>query len=303
MIRNKWSFIVEELSEYVVFDLETTGLSPEYDEIIEFSACLVINNEIVSRYETLIKPEYGISPFIEELTGIRNDMLEDKPKIDEVLPSIYDFLKDKVLLGHNVHFDLNFLYDAFNKYLNLELNNDYVDLLRLTRKVYPEYKTHRLEFLSKELKTTNKPTHRALNDALTTYEIYELCKRFTKEKSITFSDLFQTSYLTVNDIKSTVNAEEDHILNGEIFVFTGTLEKMDRKSAWELVVKNGGDIADGVSKKVNYLVLGNGDYHQRLKGGKSNKMKKAEDLILKGNDLQIISENVFYDMIYLYDNK
>lgn len=283
--------------------MRPTGLSPEYDDIIEFSACHILDGTVVEKYETLINPKYDIPEFIEELTGITNDMLKGKPTIQEVLPNIHTFLSGRVLLGHNVHFDLNFLYDALKKHMNVELDNDYVDLLRVARKVYPEYKTHKLLFLSKELNVRHQPKHRALDDALATYEIYEKCKQATKEKGTDFTNLFKMTNQTIHDVKSSVNVDNEKILNGEVFVFTGTLEKMDRKKAWEIVVKNGGDIAEGISKKVDYLVLGNGDYHQRLEGGKSSKMKKAESLILKGCDLKIISENVFYDLMgTLLDN-
>ena len=297
MRRNKGEFVTEAIDEYIVFDLETTGLSPEYDEIIEFSACHVVEGNIVSKYGTLIQPNYSIPEFIEQLTGITNDMLKDKPKIEAVLPDIQRFIKGKILLGHNIHFDLNFLYDVFKTHLDVELNNNYVDMLRVARKVYPEFKTHKLGYLAKMLETKHKPAHRALSDALATHELYEMAKAVIREKDMDFSKLYQSRNKTINDIKSVVSANEEGILNGEVFVFTGTLEKMERKKAWELVVKHGGDIADAVSKKVHYLVLGNGAYRQRLKGGKSSKMRKAEALILQGNELQIISENVFYEML------
>ena len=80
-------------------------------------------------------------------------------------------------------------------------------------------------------------------------------------------------------------------------VFTGTLEKMSRKDAMQLVVDFGGSVGDNVTKKTNYLILGNNDFCQSIKDGKSNKQKKAEDLILKGHDIEILSENVFYDLV------
>lgn len=104
--------------------------------------------------------------------------------------------------------------------------------------------------------------------------------------------------LRAKDI-STENASFDtsHPLFGKVCVFTGALEKMARKDAMQLVVDLGGSVGDSVTKKTNYLILGNNDFCQSIKDGKSNKQKKAEALILKGHDIEILSENVFYDLV------
>ena len=100
---------------------------------------------------------------------------------------------------------------------------------------------------------------------------------------------------------STENTEfdETHPLYGKLCVFTGTLEQMKRKEAMQRVGDLSGSVADSVSKKTNYLILGNNDYCPLIKDPdkKSSKQKKAEKLKLAGNDIEIISENVFYDML------
>lgn len=297
MTRNKGAFVSKELIDFTVIDLETTGLSTEYDEIIEIAAYKVRNGNVVDKYVTLINPGFEIFPFIEELTEITNEMLQGQPSIDMVIQEVYDFIKDEVLLGHNIHFDLNFLYDALYKNLRIELTNDYTDTLRIARKVFPELRSHRLKTLNKELKLENQPTHRASTDVCATLEIYEICKRTAMENGLTFEELFKYQKSKVADVRDRIEVKDNATLNGEVFVFTGTLEKMNRKAARKLVLENGGKVGDNVTKKTNFLVLGNADYHVRLKGGKSSKMKKAEDLIIKGADLEIISENVFYEMI------
>lgn len=80
-------------------------------------------------------------------------------------------------------------------------------------------------------------------------------------------------------------------------VFTGTLDKMQRKEAMQLIADLGGIPGDGVTKKTNYLILGNNDYCKTIKDGKSSKQKKAEKMILEGADLQIVPEAVFYDIV------
>ena len=91
--------------------------------------------------------------------------------------------------------------------------------------------------------------------------------------------------------------DETHPLFEKVCVFTGTLEKMQRKEAMQLVADFGGVPGDSVTKKTNYLILGNNDYCKTIKDGKSSKQKKAEKMILDGADLQIIPEAVFYDIV------
>lgn len=301
MNRNKGHFVCQALNDFTVIDLETTGLSTECDEIIEIVAYKVRNGVVVDKYESLINPGFAIPSFIEELTGITDEMLENKPSIEMVISDFYDFIKGEVLLGHNVHFDLNFLYDAMLKYLGVELNNNYIDTLRISRKVYPEFKSHKLKVLSKELRLSSKPTHRAAADVSATLELYEKCKAKAKEEGLVFEKLFVHKHkgykVLTKEIRNSVAVKDETILNKEVFVFTGKLEKMDRKEAWKLVLENGGEIGNSVTSKTNYLVLGNTDYCYRLRGSKTSKMRKAETLILNGADLEIIPENVFYEMI------
>ena len=98
-------------------------------------------------------------------------------------------------------------------------------------------------------------------------------------------------------VSSSENVDPSNPLFGKVCVFTGTLEKMVRKDAMQLVANLGGINADNVTKKTNYLVLGNNDYCSSIKDGKSSKQKKAEKLKLSGQDIEIIPENVFYDIV------
>ena len=102
--------------DYVIFDIETTGLDSSYDEIIEIGAIRIENNKVVSQFQSLVKPNIEIDDYITELTGITNDMLIDAPKIEDVLPQFMEFVGSEILIGHNVNFDINFIYD--NLYRN-----------------------------------------------------------------------------------------------------------------------------------------------------------------------------------------
>ncbi|MBQ7596713.1 MAG: 3'-5' exonuclease, partial [Clostridia bacterium] len=119
-------------ADYTVIDIETSGLSPEECEIIEISAVKVRNDKITDTFSQLIKPERRISAFITSLTGITNDMVKYAPDIKSVITDFADFIGSDILLGYNVNFDINFLYDNMVKHLGTPLNNDFVDVLRFS---------------------------------------------------------------------------------------------------------------------------------------------------------------------------
>lgn len=163
---------------YVVFDLETTGLSPYKDEIIEIGA-VKVNKEgqIVDTFTTLVKPSQPVSDFIQNLTGISNDMLEDAPSIYVALPRFANFAGDEILVGHNVTFDIAFIQQKAKIYKDMKFLNPYVDTLSLTRKVYPNLKSYKLQDLIKEFDLKTFAAHRALADVVATQQLYELLKR------------------------------------------------------------------------------------------------------------------------------
>lgn len=298
--------LIDFPNDYVVIDIETTGFDPNYDEIIEISAIKVEENNIIDSFTTLVNPKDGIDSYIEELTGISNEMLSTAPKLEDILKNFDYFVGDSIMVGHNVNFDINFLYDNYMQILGKPLKNDFVDTLRLARKLLPELKHHRLDDLTEYFNRTNRDYHRALNDCELTNQILndlknEMLKKY--ENIEEFKKSFQRHYKNHDKLKakdiiaSTNDFDEDHPLYQKVCVFTGTLEKMLRKDAMQIVVNLGGICGDGVTSKTNYLILGNNDYCKTIKDGKSSKQKKAEELKLKGQDIEIISEDVFYDMI------
>ncbi|MBQ1303327.1 MAG: hypothetical protein IIY51_00315, partial [Erysipelotrichaceae bacterium] len=103
---------------YMVFDLETTGLSTKYDHIIEFGGVIVKGNEIGQHYQTFVKPPVRIPPFIEQKTNITNEMLENAPKLEEVIDDILNFIGDRVIVAHNADFDFNFIELLVTRVMN-----------------------------------------------------------------------------------------------------------------------------------------------------------------------------------------
>jgi DNA polymerase-3 subunit epsilon len=304
--REKGKSLLELPNQFIIVDIETTGFNTIYDDIIEIG-CLKVekssdfNYEVIDSFDSLIKTE-DIPEEIVELTGITEEMLNDAPERKVVLNSFKEFIGDSILVAHNANFDINFLYDNLLIHLKYKLQNNFVDTLRISRRAFPDFKKHKLSFLKEQLNLSPTTSHRALGDCHTTLELFSLCAKRIDEFDISLKRKSKNTRLA-NSITPTENAvfDEDSPVFEKYFVFTGTLSKMVRKEAMQLVVDLGGNVSDGVNSKTNFLVMGAQDYSRFTDGKESSKTKKARGLIEKGKDLEIISENDFYEMIYGID--
>lgn len=391
----KGDSIIDTIDSYVVIDIETTGFDPNSDSIIELAALRIRNNEVVDKFQTLVNPNIEIDQFISNLTGITNDILKNAPALNEKIKEFIDFIGDDIIIGHNVNFDINFIYDNSIKILNSALQNDFIDTLQISKAYILDVPNYKLQTLAKKFNIDYTGAHRALKDCYITNNLYNILKdtlithnknreieinnivisknnllkklkctikgktkNYTKNELIKicknngikihsffydndydiivlshkkfqnykknngneyyeshgkkvideyeFYDMLEIPYLKTvkqqklkaKDIISTTDEFDiENPLYNKTCVFTGTLEKMLRKEAMQIVVNLGGKNKDTVTKDTNYLILGNNDYCTGIKDGKSSKQKKAENFKLKGYDIEIISENVFYDMI------
>jgi len=294
----KGKSLVKFVKDYVVLDIETTGLCPGFDDIIEFSGLRVRDNKIIDKYSTLIKPDCHISQFIEELTGITEQMLENAPSIDEVMNKIISFIGSDTIVGHNVNFDVNFIYDFDELIYRQPLKNDYIDTLRLSKKLIKDVPNHKLETLAKRFNKTYFPSHRSMNDCLATYELFCHISEFANDNNLELKKLYKKRHKQLLMPCANVSEiDEENPLFGRRICFTGTLATMLRKDALQLVANRGGIPSDSVTQGTNILVLGDVDYKDAKANKKSSKLIKAESLVLKGADLIIISETTFLDLI------
>lgn len=173
----KGKSLIEDLNNYTVVDIETTGMSWNFSKILEISALKVRNKEITEEFSELINPHEPIPYFIKNLTGITDEMVCDALELDEVLLKFKDFLREDIIVGHNVNFDVNFLYDNFLNVLNKPMQNNFVDTLRISRKLLPELKHHKLDNLTQYYNIKARDKHRALNDCVLTNNVYiDMCK-------------------------------------------------------------------------------------------------------------------------------
>lgn len=169
--------------DYVVFDLETTGLDYRDADIIEIGAIKYKNNEVVGELNLLIQPGYALPEIITNITGITDELLEDKERIDTALPKFLTFIEDYPLIAHNSPFDIGFIYENIKR-LNLKpIHNEVIDTLVLARKYIPQAYNHKLETLKKYFKI-KEVSHRAIGDCHTTNIIYKECEKRAKISSL-----------------------------------------------------------------------------------------------------------------------
>lgn len=166
--------ICRYVKDYVLFDLETTGISCNYDEVIEISAVKVRNGVIVDQFSELVNPGRPIPVAASMVNNISDAMVAKAPSFIEVLPSFISFIGDDVLVGHNIHcFDMKFIYRDCEKYFSQTLSNDYVDTLKMAKLVFPEWKHRRLGDLAEYYSISTAGAHRALTDCRMNQQIYE----------------------------------------------------------------------------------------------------------------------------------
>lgn len=203
--RQKGKSLLQVQENYCIIDIETTGLDPMFDDIIEISALRIRNNSIAETFSTLVRPNrYSeidgseisdstdfairdgnpvcyVDSFITDLTGITNKMLENAPAFQDIKSSFINFIGDDILAGHNVNFDINFLYDNLKEF-GIILKNDYIDSLRLSKRLLPEMKNYKLKTLAEYFKINTDGNHRAEKDCIITYEILRQLDNIILEK-------------------------------------------------------------------------------------------------------------------------
>lgn len=163
------------MDTYIAVDLETTGLDPKRDKIIEIGAVKVVNGQITEEYSSLVNPHRDLEKRIIELTGIENEALLNAPDIERLMESFVDFCSGFSLLGHHVIFDYSFLKRAaVNQKLAFEKEG--IDTLMLCRKFMPETKKKNLAAAAAYYGVPPERAHRALSDAKMSHYLYRAMK-------------------------------------------------------------------------------------------------------------------------------
>lgn len=274
------------VADYIVIDLETTGLSYQKDKIIEIGIVKVRKNIIVEQYQQLINPEIPISQTITDLTGITNEMVKDAPTIKAVRKQLLTMIGDEVILGHNVVFDIQFLKKACG-----QLHNDYLDTLQYARQAFDGIVNNQLSTLVKAFHLYQN-AHRALADCLATKELYDLIIDYFGGIENLYKDNFLSRENKLN-VYILNHVHIDHQFENRNCIITGHLRKMSKKTAQEIIRRGGGTIQKSMNKKVNLVIVGKNPYGNKM----TTKHQKALQLQREGQNIDIVDEQYFYRLI------
>lgn len=159
----------EKENIFVAIDVETTGLSPFANELIEVSAIKYEGYQKIDTFSTLIRPKVRIPYYITKITGITNDMVRNAPAIEEVMPELIRFIGDSTLVAHNANFDYKFIQNYSGYHFS---NNKVIDTVPIGRKLYPELPNHKLGTIAKHIGITEDGFHRAEFDCECCAKIY-----------------------------------------------------------------------------------------------------------------------------------
>ena len=158
---------------YAIVDIETTGGLVKRDKITEIAIVLHNGTEVIDQYQTLINPERSIPPYISDMTGITDDMVADAPLFCEVAKEIVLRTEGAVFVAHNARFDYGFLREEFSR-LGYAYTRKQLCTVRLSKKMFPDLRSHSLENLIRHFSIKVKNRHRALDDALATVELFKM---------------------------------------------------------------------------------------------------------------------------------
>lgn len=171
MVRDCKTGAIEDTT-FVVFDLETFGLNSHKNEIIEIGAIKLKGTRIIDTFSSFVNPNKIIPKKISELTHITQDMVDNAPTIEGVLPKFLEFTKDAVMVAHNSAFDMGFIRRDAKKYLGIDYKPAVIDTLQMARDLYPDLKGYNLDRLNKTFKLSLENHHRAIDDAQSTAKLF-----------------------------------------------------------------------------------------------------------------------------------
>lgn len=264
-----------KLYNYIVLDIETTGLSKINDGITQISAIKFKDDKEIDRLDQLLNPQKEIPENIQYLTHITNDMVKDKPTFSEFNDKISNFIGQYPIVGHNINFDINFL---IQNHINLK-DIFFQDTLPLSQIKLPYLKDHKLITLKKYFGIYNV-SHNAINDCETTAVVYR--------------------HLRDNDLESVNSSSKPnqfHEFDGLRFCITGQFIEMTRDEIKEFINIHGGKVTGSVSGLTDYLIKGKQIANNLTDGTHSSSELKAMELSKNNGKIKIIGLNDLYQMI------
>lgn len=285
--------------KFIAIDFETANANRHSP--CELGMVKVEDFKIIEKKSFLIRPKDNSFDFFNtKIHGIDESMVADAPEFDKIYNELKADLESYPILMHNASFDISVLrstlklYDIEFPFLN------YSCTYRMAKECLPGQLSYKLNSICAHL---NIPLehHRALNDAVACAQV---AIHFFQQNGVNdFSEIEEKLNLIPAKVKPETyianpeTFQKDHVFFDKTIIFTGTLDSMVRKDAEMMVKDIGGLTGKGVTVETNFLVVGETDYSRYGEGYSSNKMKKAEKLLSKGQDIEMLTEGQFLDMI------
>ncbi|WP_434309295.1 3'-5' exonuclease [Hominifimenecus sp. rT4P-3] len=212
------------LRSYVAFDIETTGLSPAENEVIEIGALKVREGKVCERFIEFIKPRFSIPASITRLTGISNEMVDSARSREQVIPDFLQFCGEDVLIGHNILFDYSFIKKNAEN-LGHSFEKQGIDTLKIARVVHKDLPSRSLGVLCEYYQIKNPAAHRAYHDALATAKLYQTLAHYYEERE---PQIFQPSVLVARSQKSLPATQKQRKLLERL------AKERGREQTWEM---------------------------------------------------------------------
>lgn len=293
-LRGKGQEWPDFIADYTLLDIETTGLNPYRDHVTELGAIKVRNNEIVDQFSKLVVyPRSNKVPaFITKLNGITEELLLAKGvPVKEAMTKFRQFIGDDIIVGYNVNFDLNFLYDLAKKFKLPELNNDYVDVLRLARVYYP-FQHNRLLDCMQRAGIAEVEQHHGLDDSIDTKKVYDdFRKNFTDNLLLKARNKIKNIDLLEAELEAWELGFRNPVNNKTVVFAEGI--NMDIAEAALMVNNMGGKAQTKVTPDADYLIMADNDFFN-----KNNKnWQKAQEFNKAGSKIKRLSESYFLNML------
>lgn len=300
--------------DFAAIDFETANRF--HGSVCAVGLVIVERGQVIEKVSRLVRPkDLVFDPFNIKIHGITEEHVRNELEFHELWPEILPLLEKRILIAHNASFDMSVLRSVLAQYGLPCPGYPHACTVRIARRTWPELPSHRLNVVADHLGIEFQH-HDALEDAFAcaqiaikaceihkTNTLYELAEKLgigigsMNDPVYRGQDYRRASwYPNPKDITpETDDFDSEHPFFCAPCVFTGYLKSMSRREAMQRVVNSGGQCTNNITKKTRYLIVGDPDF--RVKGGKSSKMKKAEQLIKEGLGIEILNEEEFLRLL------
>lgn len=298
---------------FVALDLETANANRS--SICAIGMVKVVDNKIIDTYYTLVNPETYFDGLNVYIHGIDEEDVKDSPIFSDIYDDLTSFIGNDYLVAHSTRFDMYAIEDCLKKYELPIWPNNYFCSQRISEVLRSDLASYRLNDLVKQLELDTFEHHNALEDAKASARILihfsnnnelETIESFCDKYNFKFGELNKNGFVKLQRSNATkisldysnVMPKLDSVFYEKNICFTGTLHKYTRQEVAQIVTDIGANWSQNVTKKVDYLVIGNLENLEKVRGyAESDKISKAKKNAAKGLPVQILSELEFYQEI------